>query len=213
MPILWWVCFGFFTLMLLGWFSPLFFLMIGSSWDSMVLNSCVSPSNSTDLPNLGLPPERSSLSLCGRYAAYFSNLKLSNLHFYMECLGPYIKHLFFVPVATSIWWPAFFLALYSVDLLGVGGRGVISSFLLPDMTFTVGIYPSGCFRRFNPFVDLFRDFHLLKHSTSLIVGFHLKLRSLYIVLILWGSRKVAKKDLVELFRGHLLGGAQYREER
>ena len=87
----------------------------------------------------------------------------------------------------------FCLALASASILGVGRRGRFSYLSFPDMTVTVGIFPNGFFRRCSPFVYLFIDFRSLKHSASSpSVG------------------NCVKKNLVDLFRGHILGGDTIR---
>ena len=72
----------------------------------------------------------------------------------------------------------FCLALSIAALLGVSRRGVFSFLKFPGMTVTVGISPNGFFRGFIPFLDLFGDFHLLKHSTSFVVSINTKIPSL-----------------------------------
>ena len=74
----------------------------------------------------------------------------------------------------------FCLALASVALLGVGRQGGFYPLTFPDVTTAIGIFPNGCFRRCYPFMDLFRNLHDLKHSTSFHVGFHIKISSLKI---------------------------------
>ena len=70
--------------------------------------------------------------------------------------------------------PNCFLALASAELLGVGRQGNFSSLSFPDVTVTIGFWPSGYFRRYPPFVDPFRNFHVLENCTGLPVGLQLK---------------------------------------
>ena len=102
----------------------------------------------------------------------------------------------------------FCLALSSAALITVGRRGGFSSLSFPDVTVTVGFFPSGCFRRCSPFVDLFRDIHSLKHSTSFLVSFPLKIPSLKIGLFhpfIWNCMQ---ENLIELFMCNFLGDVQ-----
>ena len=106
----------------------------------------------------------------------------------------------------------FCLVLASADLLGDGRRGGFSSLTFPDVTVTVGICSNWCFRRCSPFVDLFRYFHLLEHSTRLLVGFHIKIPSLKIGLFSPFIWNCMQENLVELFMCRLLGEVRSWEE-
>ena len=72
----------------------------------------------------------------------------------------------------------FSLEISSALLLGVGGKGIFSSLSFPDVTVTVGFFPSGYFIRCSPFVDLFSDFHALENCTGFPVGIKLKIPTL-----------------------------------
>ena len=82
----------------------------------------VAPSKLTVLPRFLLPPERASLSLCGRCAAYLVEFSFSTLHSFVECPGPCNKHSFPL-VGQLLGWPAFsFLHLPARPVSGLVGE-------------------------------------------------------------------------------------------
>ena len=85
----------------------------------------------------------------------------------------------------TIAWMAriFFLVTSVVALIKVGSRGGFSYLLFPYMDDMVGIFPYGVFRRCSSLVDLFRDFHPLKHITGLLICLPFEAPSLLILLI------------------------------
>ena len=163
-----------------------------------MLTSCVLSSNFTYLSRLGFPLQSDS---------YFSKQTVITLHSSEVCPGPCSRHVFVAPVYPSLRWLAFFcLKIASASLLEVGRRGRLSSLTFPHMISTVGIYPIGFFRRCSPFVDFFRYFHLLENITSFPVCLYLKVPSLWIVFLLSCYGDCMQKNLVEIFRRHILGG-------
>ena len=158
-------------------------MVIGSPC-SMMLASLMLLSYMKYLPRLILPPERALLSLCGRWTAYFLEYFLITLHSSEECLGPCNKHVFYCTGCIIAWRACFFcLVLASAALIRVDRWGEFSSLSFPDMTITVGICPSICFRRWFSFVQLFNNFHLLKYGAGFPAGLNLKTHSLNIGLI------------------------------
>ena len=107
----------------------------------------------------------------------------------------------------------FCIAIASATLLGVGRRGGFSSLLFPDVTVTVGFFPSRCFRRRPPFVDLFRNFYVIGYGTSFPVGLKLKILSLKVGLICPCIRNCVEDNIVELFHLHFLGVVKSWKDR
>ena len=118
---------------------------MGASWAAMWFTSSVAPSNLTVLPRFLLPPERDSLSLCGRCSPYLAGYSFSTLHSSVDCPGQYNKHLFSLVV--------FCLGFASAALLRVGRRGGLSFLLFSAITYTIGICPNCIFRSCYTFVD------------------------------------------------------------
>ena len=71
----------------------------------------------------------------------------------------------------------FFLALASAALIGVGENRLLLT-LYPARTGTVGVCPSGGFRRCSYFVELFGDLHFLEHLASLLACLPFEVTSL-----------------------------------
>ena len=107
----------------------------------------------------------------------------------------------------------FCIAIASATLLGVGRRGGFSSLLFPDVTVTVGFFPSRCFRRRPPFVDLFSNFYVIGYGTSFPVGLKLKILSLKVGLFTPCIQNCMQENLVEIFHFHFLGVVRSLEER
>ena len=75
------------------------------------------------------------------------------------------------------------IALASASLLGVGWQGRPPSLTFPAMTGTVGIFPSGGFRRCYFFVYFICNLHALEHLTYLLVGLPINTTYLWIGLL------------------------------
>ena len=91
------------------WFFPFFFFGISSSWDFMVLTSCVSQSNLTVLSCLMFLPDWASLYLHGCCAKRLSGYSLSTFHSSKEWPVPCNRHVLFSLAGTSLGWPTWFL--------------------------------------------------------------------------------------------------------
>ena len=118
---------------------------------------------------LGFLLERDSLSLCGRFLAYFLDW-FSVLHTNLRSVWGHATHILFLCLADCSDILHVFLALSSAALLRVGRQGKFSSLSFTAMTRTFGIFPYGGFRSWFSFVDLFGNFHPLKHIAGLLVG-------------------------------------------
>ena len=148
-----------------------------SSWDAVVLTSCVLSSNLEYLPCFVFPTERDYLPFCGLCAAYLSYYSFSTLHSFEECTGTFNKHIFTSWVIARM-SHIFFLALSSTSLLSIGWRYIFSSLSFPFMNVTVFIFPCGGFRMCPSFVGFIGDFHLIENLVGLLVSLPFSVPSL-----------------------------------
>ena len=145
----------------------------------MMLDSLTLLSNYPVLLRSVLTSERSSLSLCGRCAAYFLEYYFSTLHFSGECPGKCSKQNLSAPVILLLQINCIScLVLSSTTHIGVGRQGGFSSIYILDVTVIVGIYPRYFFRRCLSLINLFSTFHLLKHCAGFQYRPHLEFQSL-----------------------------------
>ena len=161
--ILWWVFIGLITLRLFLLLFPFFFFGTGSSWDFMVLTSCVASSNLTVLARLLFPLEGAPLYLYGFSAEILSVYYLRTLYSSEECPAGAMQQACLFRTGRSITRMACIvsLALSSAALLGVGWWGRYSSLFFPAKTDTVGFCPLSIFGSCSSFVDWIRYFHSL----------------------------------------------------
>ena len=183
---------------LLGFFFcfPPFFFEVGSSWDFIVLTSCVALSNLTVIARLLLPLEQAYFSVYGFCAEHFFVHSLKVLQSYEEYPGPCNRHVFFARVGASHGWPALFLLRLPVQLFMLLDGEVDAPPFFPANTGIVEFCLLGIFGRFYSFLDLIRDVHALKHVVCILVGTSFKIPSLYVGLFFPRVGDGVKEDFV-----------------
>ena len=161
--ILWWVFIGLITLRLFLLLFPFFFFGTGSSWDFMVLTSCVASSNLTVLARLLFPLEGAPLYLYGFSAEILSVYYLRTLHSSEECPAGATQQACLFRTSQHITRVACIvsLALASSDLLGFGWRGRCSPLFLPYITGMVILFPLSIFVRGSSFIVFLLNLHAL----------------------------------------------------